>query len=136
MPTNPNDKLQATEKAELSTEDTRTRPVLRPDVDILEHPEAYVVLADMPGVSEETVDLRLEKGTLTLNAREARETPTRPTGSIRYAEYRSGDYHRKFRISEEIDAAAVSARMRNGVLELQLPKRVASRPRRIKVSAA
>jgi HSP20 family molecular chaperone IbpA len=136
MSTNQNDEIEAKEKAELSTEDTRTGPVFRPDVDILEQPDAYVVLADMPGVSEETVDIRLEKGTLTLDAREARETPTGPAGSTRYAEYRSGGYHREFRISEEIDAASVSAQMRDGVLELRLPKSVASRPRRIEVSAA
>jgi len=136
MATNRNDEIEANEKAELTTEDTRTGPVFRPDVDILEHPDAYVVYADLPGASQETVDIQLEKGILTLDAREAIDTPPRVTGPTRYAEYRSGGYRREFRISEEIDAASVSARMRDGVLELRLPKSVASRPRRIEVSAA
>ena len=125
--------IEAREKAELVTEDTRPGLVFRPDVDILEHPDAYVILADMPGVSEESVDISLDKGVLTLDARPAE---TQVEGTARYAEYRSGGYHREFRISKDIDSAGVSARMKNGVLELRLPKSAESQPRRISVKAA
>ena len=125
--------IEAREKEVLVTEDSRSGPVFRPDVDILEEPEAFVIHADMPGASEETVDIQLEKGLLTLHAQLA-ETPSdvRPL----YAEYRNGGYFREFRLSEDIDPGAVSARMRDGVLELRLPKSAAKRPRRITVQAA
>lgn len=125
--------IQAREKAEVVPEDTRPGLVFRPDVDILEHPDAYHVLADMPGVAEDGVDIRLDKGVLTLDAKPAPE----PGGSrLRYAEYRSGGYHREFRISEDIDREGITARMQHGVLELRLPKSAESRPRRITVEAA
>jgi HSP20 family molecular chaperone IbpA len=125
--------IEAREKAELVTEDTRPGLVFRPDVDILEQSDAYVILADMPGANQETVEINLEKGILTLDAR-AVEEPER--GTARYAEYRSGGYHREFRISEDIDRAGVTAKMSNGVLELRLPKSAESQPRRIQVEAA
>ena len=125
--------IEAREKAELETESTRPGVVFRPDVDILERPDAFVIHADMPGASEETVDVNLEKGLLTLDARLATpELDQRPL----HAEYRSGGYHREFRISEDIDPAAVSATMKDGVLELLLPKSAKSQPRRISVAAA
>ena len=125
--------IEAREKAEVLTEDTRPGLVFRPDVDILEHADAYVILADMPGTREDDVDVRLDQGVLTLDARPgAAEDAKR----FRYAEYRSGGYHREFRISDDIDAAGVSAKMCDGVLELRLPKSAESRPRRIEVAAA
>ncbi len=133
MSTNDHREIEPREKAELVTEDTRPGLVFRPDVDILEQPDAYIILADMPGASEDTVDISLDKGVLTLDARAVEDESQ---GTTRYAEYRSGGYHREFRISKDIDASAVSARMKNGVLELHLPKSAESRPRRIAVEAA
>ena len=134
MNTHEHREIEPREKAELATEDTRPGLVFRPDVDILEQPDAYMILADMPGASEEFVDISLDKGVLTLDARAAVEDE--PQGTTRYAEYRSGSYHREFRISKNIDASAVTARMKNGVLELRLPKSAESRPRRIAVESA
>jgi HSP20 family molecular chaperone IbpA len=125
--------IETREKAELTTENTRPGRVFRPDVDILERPDAYVIHADMPGASQQTVDVNLDKGLLTLDARLAEpDEDLRPL----HGEYRSGGYHREFRISEDIDAGAVSATMKDGVLELLLPKSVESQPRRIAVAGA
>lgn len=131
--TNEPREIEAREKELLVTEDARSGLVFRPDVDILEEPEAFVIHADMPGASDETVDVQLEKGVLTLHARLA-ETPSK--GRALYAEYRDGGYFREFRLSEDIDAANVSARMKDGVLELRLPKTAERKPRRIEVQAA
>lgn len=128
-----NREIEPREKAELMTEDTRPGLVFRPDVDILEHPDAYMIMADMPGVTEDAVDIQLDKGVLTLDARGVEDTTE---GTARHAEYRSGGYHREFRLSKDIDASGVSARMKNGVLELRLPKSAESQPRRISVEAA
>lgn len=133
MATNETREIEARDKEVLMSEDPRTGLVFRPDVDILEEADAFVIHADMPGASEETVDVQLEKGLLTLQARLA-ETPA--TARTLYAEYRDGSYYREFRLSEDIDAAAVTARMKDGVLELRLPKSVARKPRRISVQAA
>jgi HSP20 family protein len=125
--------IEAREKAELATENTRPGLVFRPDVDILERQDAYVIHADMPGANQDTVDINLDKGLLTLDARlAAPDEDHRPL----HTEYRSGSYHREFRISEDIDPAAVSATMKDGVLELLLPKSAESQPRRIAVAGA
>jgi HSP20 family protein len=125
--------LQARQKQELQEENTRPGAVFRPDIDILENPDHYVVYADLPGVDDKSVDVRLDRGTLTLDARLATlpETGWSPI----HTEYRVGSYHREFRISEDIDTSGVSAKMHNGVLELVLPKNAARRPRAIQVQA-
>ena len=125
--------LQAREKQELQEESTRPGAVFRPDIDILENPDGYVVYADLPGVDDKSIDVRLDRGTLTLDARRATlpETGWNPI----HAEYRIGSYHREFRISEDIDTSGVSAKMQNGVLELVLPKSANRRPRSIQVQA-
>ena len=125
--------LQAREKRELQEESIRPGAVFRPDIDILENPDAYVVYADLPGVDDKSVDVRLDRGTLTLDARLA--TMPEAGWSEIHAEYRTGSYHREFRISEDIDPAAVAAKMQNGVLELVLPKSAHHRPRSIQVQA-
>jgi len=125
--------LKAQTKQELQGEGTRPGPVFRPDVDILERSDAFVVYADLPGVDDQSIDVRLEKGTLSLDARLA--VLPEPNWSPLHTEYRYGSYHREFRISEGIDASGVSASMRNGVLELTLPKSEERQPRSIPVQA-
>lgn len=128
-----NDTLQAREKQELPEESTRPGFVFRPDIDILENRDGYVIYADLPGADDKSVDVRLDRGTLTLDAR--LETVPESSWTPLHAEYRFGSYHREFRISEDIDSAGVSAKMHNGVLELVLPKSAARRPRAIQVQA-
>lgn len=123
--------LQAREKQEVQGESTRPGPVFRPDIDVLERPDGYVIFADLPGVDEKSVDVRFDRGTLTLDARLA--TLPEPGWHRVHTEYRIGTFHREFRVSEDIDASGVSAKMHNGVLELHLPKSAAHRPRTIPV---
>jgi HSP20 family molecular chaperone IbpA len=125
--------LEAREKQELQGEGTRPGPVFRPDIDILERSDGFVVFADIPGVDEKSVNVRLENGTLTLDAQLA--TLPETGWNLLHEEYRFGSYHREFRISEDIDANAVSAKMCNGVLELHLPKSAKRQPRSIPVQA-
>ena len=135
-PSSPNEsrELEPREKEAVEQEGTRPGPVFRPDVDILELREAFVVFADLPGVDESTVDVRLEKGTLRLDAQLA----TLPGSDWRpiHTEYRFGSYFREFRISDDIDASGVTAKMNNGVLELRLPKSEKHKPRTIPVRSA
>ena len=125
--------LQVREKQTLEREGTRPGPVFRPDVDILERKDAYLIYADLPGVDDKHVQVHLDKGVLSLDADLA--TAPEATWTPIHAEYRFGSFHREFQLSEEIDSAGVSASMRDGVLELRLPKTEKHQPRRISVQA-
>jgi HSP20 family protein len=123
--------LETREKQAVEREQTRPGPVFRPDVDIVERANEFLVMADLPGVDDQSVSVRLENGVLSIDARLALEPD--PGWTAVYAEYRLGGYHREFALSEGIDVDRVEARMRNGVLELRLPKVERARPRSIEV---
>ena len=123
--------LQTREKQALEREGIRPGLVFRPDVDIVERPEEFLVTADFPGVDEDHIDVKLEEGVLSIDATQAAEVDSSWTPL--YAEYRLGGYHREFTLSEAIDTEAIRAKMRDGVLELHLPKSQRHRPRQIEV---
>lgn len=125
--------LELREKQALEREGTRPGIVFRPDVDILERSDAYVIHADLPGVDDKHVHVRLERGVLILDA----DLATSPEASWRppHTEYRFGSFHREFQLSDEIDASRVSGSMRDGVLELRLPKTEKHQPRRVTVTS-
>jgi HSP20 family molecular chaperone IbpA len=105
----------------------------RPDVDIAETPEAFVITADVPGAKAEGVDVRVERGVLTLRAE---VQPRERGGRALLREYGVGSYERTFRVGDGIDAEAISAVLKDGVLTLTLPKARSVRPRSIKVQTA
>lgn len=101
-------------------ERTRSRRSFIPKADIYETEKEIIVLADIPGANEETVDVTLEKNVLSINAY---IEPAIPSGfDIAYAEYEEGDYQRSFRLSNEIDRNKIEAIVSGGVLRLRLPK--------------
>jgi HSP20 family molecular chaperone IbpA len=119
-----NDQIEQTGKQELQTsegvERTRSGRVYTPAVDIYETAEAIVLVADMPGVDESSVDVTLEKGVLTIYGR---VQPWQFEGhTLSYAEYGIGDYQRSFTISNQIDWNLIEGSVSNGVLRLTLPK--------------
>ena len=125
--------LQTREKQALEREGIRPGLVFRPDVDIVERPEEFLVTADFPGVDEDHIDVKLEEGVLSIDATQSAEVDS--TWTPVYGEYRLGGYHREFTLSEAIDTEAIRAKMRNGVLELHLPKIQRHRPRQIQVQS-
>ena len=101
-------------------ERTRSRRSFIPRADIYETDKEIIVLADVPGANEKTVDITLEKNVLSINAY---VEPVIPSGfDIAYAEYEEGDYQRSFRLSDEIDRDKIEAVVNDGVLRLNLPK--------------
>ncbi|RLB42278.1 MAG: Hsp20/alpha crystallin family protein [Deltaproteobacteria bacterium] len=126
--------LQAKDKKELQTksETTQTRPVFVPAVDIYETDDSLVLLADMPGVSNEGVEIHLEDNELTIRGKVGEEPAQ---WNPIYTEYRSGDYYRSFTLSSVIDQDKIEATMKNGVLKVVLPKAEAAKPRKIEVKA-
>jgi HSP20 family molecular chaperone IbpA len=102
------------------TERTRSRRCFVPRADIYETENEIVVLADVPGADERTVNIMLEKNILTINAF---IDPVQSNGyDLIYAEYEEGDYQRVFHLSNEIDRDRIEATVSDGVLRLQLPK--------------
>ena len=116
------------------SERTRARSVLVPPTDIYETKDAIVVLAELPGVKSDGVDITLEDRVLTIRGRTAEED--HPGYRQVYAEYGDADYERSFTLSEEIDRAGIQASHGNGVLRLVLPKVEAAKPKKIEVKAA
>jgi len=114
-------------------ERTRPRKVYTPAVDILERKDDIIVTADMPGVDEKTVDITLEKNVLTITGS---VTPVFPDSHrLMLSEYGVGDYQRAFTISEEVDRDRINATVKNGVLQLILPKAAAAKTRKIEVKS-
>lgn len=109
------------------------RPVYVPRADIYEHADRYEVIADMPGVDENSVDITIEKKVLTLSGRVT--VPTAEGWTLRHAEYGIGDYFRSFQLTDEVDENRIQARVKNGELRLTLPKIEPVR-RRIDVKSA
>jgi len=124
--------MEPRRKQALAQEGLRPGWVFRPDVDIVEQPEEYLVRADLPGVGEDDVQIQLENGVLSIDA----QPSVRPEEAWRplYGEYRLGSYHREFTMGEAIDAENISARVHDGVLEIHLPKAARHQPRRIEVT--
>ncbi len=110
-------------KAEISYNDgerTRNRKVYSPYTDIIDTGAEILVIADLPGVDESSVDVTLEKNILTISAFPPEEKVEKY--SLEFGEYGMGDFERKFAISEDIDRERIEARVKNGVLTLHLPK--------------
>lgn len=107
------------------------RPVFVPATDIYETEGSVVLLADMPGVDDKSVDVNLEKGVLTLRGHV--EPKALEGRRLQYAEYRLGDYERSFTLSDEVDGEKINATLKHGVLRLELPKKDAAKPRKIEV---
>jgi len=114
-------------------ERTRRRNVFVPNTDIYEDTENLYLVADMPGVDVNHVDITLEKNVLTISGTVEEASPV--GHEIAYREYPVGDYQRAFTISNEIDRNAIKAKVRDGVLELTLPKAETVKPRQITVQA-
>ncbi len=123
--------IEVREKEAVKQEGTRAGLSFRPDVDIVESAEEYLVCADLPGVDEGGVSVELHEDELSIDARLSVEPESawRPL----HREYRLGGYQRRFRLSDRIDAERISAEMRDGVLTLHLPKAARHRPRQIEV---
>jgi HSP20 family protein len=116
------------------TERTRECQCFTPRSDIYELDDQIVIVADVPGVDEKSLDVTLEKNVLTINAL---VDPVVPQGySLSLAEYQVGDYHRSFRLSDEIDRENIQASVKDGVLRLYLPKAKEALMRKISVKVA
>ncbi|MEW5868121.1 MAG: Hsp20/alpha crystallin family protein [Chloroflexota bacterium] len=116
------------------TERTRECACFVPRADVYEVDDQIVIVADVPGANENSVDITLEKNILTINAYV--EVDEKPGYALTYAEYEVGDYQRSFKLSDEIDSERIEATIREGVLRVYLPKSTEARTRKINVKAS
>lgn len=109
------------------TERTKVRKVYVPLVDIVETDQALMLVADMPGVDENGIDVTVEKNVLTVKG--VVRGDEADGYKLSYEEYGVGDYERSFTLPNEIDRDGITATIKDGVLKLSLPmtKQAASR---------
>lgn len=123
--------IQQRQEVQQAGEPTKPEKQYVPAVDIFETAEAVNVLAEMPGVAKEGVEIELENETLTI--RGTMVSPVCQGETLLLQEFEQGHYLRKFTVAETIDQEKIQATMADGVLTLVLPKIAPAKPRRIEV---
>ena len=104
-----------------------------PAVDIREEDNRYLLTADIPGVDRKNVEITLEKGVLTVKGERSSKTEVSEEG-YRRRERTYGTFMRQFTLPETVDTGSISAAVKDGVLEIEIPKQDKPEPRRITVS--
>lgn len=104
-----------------------------PRVDIREDAQRFVILADLPGIDPAEVEIWMDKGILSIKG-ERRNEVTDQNGRFSRVERRYGSFHRRFALPDSADPEGISASGHHGVLEISIPKRPETTPRRIHVA--
>ncbi len=100
-----------------------------PPVDIYETPDGLTVLADLPGVGKDGLDIQVKDDILTIVAR----SQNAPKGEPIYREFQPVSYQRQFQLSDAVDTGRISAEFKHGVLTLRLPKAEEAKPKKVEV---
>ena len=108
------------------------QPAWKPSTDLIEEGDRYLLRADLPGVAASDVEVRIEDGTLHLRG-ERKTDAGIPRESYLRVERPHGRFEVKVSLAPSVDAAAVKATHRNGVIEVVLPKRRADEPSRVEI---
>ena len=136
--TNENElQVQDAEKQEIDeteAERTRDRKAFIPRADIYEDGDNIFIVADVPGVDENSVEITLEKSVLSIDGYVEHQAPE--GYALAYAEYETGDYQRSFKLSNQVDLNKIEATVKDGVLRLLLPKVGPAQTKKIAVTAS
>lgn len=115
------------------TEHTRHHErYVAPPVDIYETREGLVVLADVPGVAPEALDVRVDHNVLTIRGHARHVVP----GEVTYREYDLVNFFRQFELNDKVDQSHITADLKSGVLTVHVPKAQDAKPRQIEVQVA
>lgn len=106
-----------------------------PRVDIKEEPERFLIEADIPGVDPKDIQIDMDNGILSIRGDRRTESRQDKVGYSRI-ERSHGSFYRRFALPDSADANSVSATGRFGVLEITIPKKPETKPRRIEVSTS
>ncbi len=125
------DKELTINKGSVATDAThrKVESWVTPAVDIYETDEGLTLVADLPGVPKDRLNIGIDKGVLTLEAL----GPAAEDEGI-YREFGTTGYHRRFQLPDTLEFDKVAAEMKDGVLTVRMPKSAAARPRRIEVT--
>src|SRR5262249_11265648 len=107
-----------------------------PRVDLLERENAFVLVADLPGMKQADINVSVQDTVLTLEGKRTFENVENGQGQYHYSERASGTCCRRFLLSTAVNAAQITATYKQGVLEVHLPKAVEAQPKRIAVQAS
>jgi HSP20 family molecular chaperone IbpA len=111
-----------------SRDDTRA---LLPRCDVLEDDQGITVLADLPGVSKDMLELKVDGDTLMIEGTVSAAMPQQMEAV--YVEVRVPRFRRAFTLSRELDTEKIEANLANGVLRLRIPKKAHAQPKKIEV---
>ena len=121
------------QKDEALQEQTReTERYLTPPADIYETSDELVLVADVPGVSDDQLSINVDRDILTIQARSQDIQSGQPVDR----EFQLMSYYRQFQLSNRIDQDRISAELKHGVLTLHLPKAEEAKPRQIAVQTS
>ena len=109
-----------------------------PALDIVEKRDAYIVVAELPGVSQNDVELSFEQNVLTIRGQKNPLLDPSKDGELRVytAERVSGNFERAIRLPEFVDSEKIGAELRDGLLTVTVPKATAAQPRKIEIRPA
>ena len=110
---------------------TKLTATILPDVDVWEDVDGITLVADLPGVSKEGLNVRVDNDTLLIECEANLDMPEGMEAV--YAEVRTPHFRRSFALSGELDAARIDAKLKDGVLTVTIPKAEAAKPHRIEV---
>jgi HSP20 family protein len=116
------------------TQPESQEPALLPPVDVIEDSAGITLIADLPGVPKDKLNVRVQSDTLSIEGEVALAVP--PGMEASHAEVQSARYRRTFTLSKELDPDKVSAEFDRGTLRLRIPKAAHAQPRRIAVQVA
>ena len=127
------DKPQESSRQDAMRPDSARRDTqaMTPRVDVLEDDTGITVVADMPGVSKDSLEIKVENDALSIEGPVSASAPQAMEAT--YAEVRIPRYRRSFTLSRELDSGRIEAQLKDGVLRLRIPKHEQARPQRISV---
>ena len=108
------------------------QPYLVPPVDVFENEQGITLLADLPGVTKEGLGVRVDGDNLLIEGQVQSAGPENL--QLVYGEAQYAAYRRQFTLSRELDASRIEAQLKDGVLQLTIPKAEEAKPRRIEVN--
>jgi|SRR5579885_711970 HSP20 family protein len=105
-----------------------------PAVDIKEDKQQFIILADLPGVEKENINISMENNVLTIKGTRATETKEEKPNYFRIERTR-GNFYRRFTLPDTADGSKIEAKLQKGVLEVCIPKKEAAQPRLINIQS-
>lgn len=109
------------------------RRAVQPAIDVFETDASITLLADMPGVPRDQLEIQVEGDSLLIQG-EAKPQIAADLEPL-WAEVRTPRFRRSFTLSRELDTSRIEANLKDGVLTLRIPKHAQAQPRRIQVNA-